>query len=132
MSRATNHVLIWKRLLEEAGFTLGDIPKEWDGFWSFWCEQVQPAVRRATGRDDIWGIGLNMSDKATEPTFQFFQFLAAYDADYVTWDGRLIIDDPKVRRANSNQLSRRACSFADSAATRLRFATVTTTLYTFA
>jgi multiple sugar transport system substrate-binding protein len=97
MSRATNHILIWKSLLEEAGFTLGDIPKEWDGFWSFWCEQVQPAVRRVTGRDDIWGIGLNMSDKATEPTFQFFQFLAAYDADYVTHDGRLIIDDPKVR-----------------------------------
>jgi multiple sugar transport system substrate-binding protein len=38
-----------------------------------------------------------MSDKATEPTYQFFQFLAAYDADYVTQDGRLIIDDPKVR-----------------------------------
>jgi multiple sugar transport system substrate-binding protein len=98
MSRATNHIHVWKSLLEQAGFTLGDIPKEWAAFWSFWCDQVQPAVRRATGRDNIWGIGLNVSDKATEPTYHFFQFLAAYDADYVTGDGRLAIDDPEVRR----------------------------------
>ena len=30
-------------------------------FWSFWCDQVQPAVRKALGRDDVWGIGLPMS-----------------------------------------------------------------------
>ena len=29
-------------------------PKEWDAFWSFWCDRVQPAVREGTGRDDIW------------------------------------------------------------------------------
>ena len=29
---------------------------------------------------------------------QFFQFVAAYEADYVTRDGRLVIDDPEVRR----------------------------------
>ena len=29
---------------------------------------------------------------------QFFQFMAAYDADYVTRDGRLVIDDPEIRR----------------------------------
>ena len=57
----TNHVHVWKSLLEQAGFTLADIPKEWEAFWSFWCDQVQPAVRRATGRDDIWGVGLPMS-----------------------------------------------------------------------
>ena len=61
MGRTTNHVHVWKSLLERAGFTLADIPKEWDAFWSFWCDQVQPAVRQATGRDDIWGIGLSMS-----------------------------------------------------------------------
>ena len=62
--RMTNHVHVWKSLLERAGFTLADIPKEWEAFWSFWCDQVQPAVRRATGRDDIWGIGLPMSAEA--------------------------------------------------------------------
>ena len=34
--------------------------KEWEAFWSFWCDQVQPAVRKATGRDDIWGVGLHV------------------------------------------------------------------------
>ena len=60
MGRRSNHVHVWKSLLERAGFTLADIPKEWETFWSFWCDQVQPAVRRATGRDDIWGVGLPM------------------------------------------------------------------------
>ena len=59
MGRTTNHIHVWKSLLEQAGFTLEDIPKEWEAFWSFWCDQVQPAVRRATGRDDIWGVGLH-------------------------------------------------------------------------
>ncbi len=57
----SNYIHVWKSLLEGAGFSLDDIPKEWDGFWSFWCDRVQPAVRRASGRDDIWGIGLSMS-----------------------------------------------------------------------
>jgi multiple sugar transport system substrate-binding protein len=96
--RSTNHIHVWKSLLEQAGFTLDDVPKEWDTFWSFWCDQVQPAVRNATGRDDIWGVGLNMSGKAPDTQNQFFQFLSAYDADYVTQDGRLIIDDPRARR----------------------------------
>ena len=58
MGRYTNHVHVWKSLLERAGFTLADIPKEWEAFWSFWCDKVQPAVRKATGRDDIYGVGL--------------------------------------------------------------------------
>ena len=98
IGRITNHVHVWKSLLEQAGFTLADIPKEWNAFWSFWCDQVQPAVRKALGRDDIWGVGLIMSGEASDTQYQFFQFLAAYDADYVTRDGRLVIDDPEVRR----------------------------------
>jgi multiple sugar transport system substrate-binding protein len=97
MGRTTNHVHVWKSLLEEAGFTLEDIPKEWEAFWAFWCDEVQPAVRRVTGRDDIWAVGLNMSGKAGDTQYQFFQFLGIYEADYVARDGRLIIDDPGVR-----------------------------------
>jgi len=98
VGRTTNHLHVWKSLLEQAGFTLEDIPREWNAFWSFWCDQVQPAVRRATGREDIWGIGLAMSANAADPSFNFFQLMSAYDADYVTRDGRLVIDDPGVRR----------------------------------
>ena len=97
MGLTTNHVHVWRNLLEQAGFTLEDIPKEWEAFWSFWCDRVQPAVRKATGRDDLWGVGLNMSGEAADTQYQFFQFLVAYHADYVTRDGQLVIDDPEVR-----------------------------------
>jgi multiple sugar transport system substrate-binding protein len=96
IGRSTSHIHVWKSLLERAGFTLADIPRDWDAFWSFWCGQVQPAVRRALGRDDIWGIGLPMSPP--EAWIPFNQFKSAYEADYVTLDGRLVIDDPEIRQ----------------------------------
>jgi multiple sugar transport system substrate-binding protein len=95
---ATHHVHAWKSLLERAGFTLADIPKEWDAFWSFWCDQVQPAVRQALGRDDVWGVGLTMSVDSVDTGNGLWQFIDAYEAWYVTDDGRLVIDDPEVRR----------------------------------
>ena len=67
MGFSTNHVHVWRSLLEQAGFTLDDIPKQWEAFWTFWCDQVQPAVRRATGRDDVYGVGLPMSAVRTTP-----------------------------------------------------------------
>jgi multiple sugar transport system substrate-binding protein len=97
MARSSNHVHVWKSELERAGFTLQDIPKEWEPFWAFWCEKVQPAARAATGRDDIYGVGLVMSVAASDTANQFWQFVSAYEADYLTRDGRLVIDDPVVR-----------------------------------
>jgi multiple sugar transport system substrate-binding protein len=98
IGRTSNHIHVWKGLLERAGFTLTDIPREWEAFWSFWCDRVQPAVRKATGRDAVWGVGLPMSP-AVDTWFQFLQFVAAYHAEYVTRGGDLVIDDPEVRRA---------------------------------
>jgi multiple sugar transport system substrate-binding protein len=97
VGRSSNHVHIWKSLLERAGFTPADIPREWSAFWSFWCDDVQPAVRRALGTNDIWGVGLPMSG-VFDTQFEFFQFVAARKADYVTRDGQLMIDDPKIRQ----------------------------------
>ena len=97
VGRFTNHVHVWKDLLERAGFTLADVPKEWEPFWAFWCDKVQPAVRKATGREDVWGVGLDMAADANNDTdSQFWQFVSAYEADYVTRDGRLVIDEPEV------------------------------------
>jgi multiple sugar transport system substrate-binding protein len=98
MGRTTNHVHAWRSLLEQAGFTHDDIPKEWEAFWSFWCDEVQPAVRTALGREDIWGIGLSLSHKETDASTQFFQFVAAHEADYVTRAGKLVIDQPEIRQ----------------------------------
>jgi multiple sugar transport system substrate-binding protein len=98
MGLISNYVHAWKSLLERAGLSLDGIPKEWEPFWSFWCDRAQPAVRKASGRDDIWGVGLPMSAEPDDTVDQFFQFVRAYDADYVTSDGKLVIDDPEIRQ----------------------------------
>ena len=98
IGRSTVHIHVWKSLLTQAGLTLAAIPREWEAFWSFWCDEVQPAVRRATGREDIWGIGVPMSVDAAETWMFFRQFMIVYDADYVTRDGRFVIDDPEIRQ----------------------------------
>jgi multiple sugar transport system substrate-binding protein len=98
MGRSSNYLHVWNSLLERAGFTLADIPQEWDAFWSFWCDQVQPAVRKAMGREDIWGVGLPMSVAAPIDTeFELTQFQLAYQASWLSRDGRVQVDDPKVR-----------------------------------
>jgi multiple sugar transport system substrate-binding protein len=97
--RSTNHLHVWTSLLEQAGFTLEDIPKEWDAFWSFWCDKVQPAVRKALGREDIWGVGLSMSIDSPGDTWnEFTQFKYAYDAYWgASANGRNRVADPTAR-----------------------------------
>src|SRR4051795_4841962 len=82
MTRTTTHVHVWKSLLEQAGLSLADIPKEWGPFWSFWCDRVQPAVRKATGRNDIFGIGVAMSAKEYETEIGLRQFADALTRDW--------------------------------------------------
>jgi multiple sugar transport system substrate-binding protein len=96
IGRRSNHLHVWSSLLETAGFTRADIPSEWEPFWSFWCDQVQPAVRQALGRDDVWGVGLPMSPQVdTENELEQFQL--AYEAHWLDRDRRLQVDDPKIR-----------------------------------
>jgi multiple sugar transport system substrate-binding protein len=96
MGRRSNHVHVWRSLLERAGFSLADIPKEWEAFWSFWCDEVQPAVRKALGRDDIWGVGLPMSP-IVDTENELEQFQLAYEAPWLDLDRHLQVDDPAVR-----------------------------------
>jgi multiple sugar transport system substrate-binding protein len=97
IGRYSNHLHVWNSLLEPAGFTLADVPSEWEAFWSFWCDQVQPAVRKTTGRDDIWAVGLPMSAAALDTDDQLFQFQLAYGTPWLGRDGRLQVDAPAVR-----------------------------------
>ena len=78
MGRNTNHVHVWQSLLEQAGFTLADIPKEWEAFWSFWCDRVQPAVRKALGVTTSTGVALAMSLGASDTGLELDQFLLAH------------------------------------------------------
>jgi multiple sugar transport system substrate-binding protein len=97
MGRDTNHVHVWQSLLEQAGFTLADVPKEWEPFWSFWCDRVQPAVRQATGRDDIYGVGLPMSIDAEDTESQLGQFAWAYSPRWPPPAGWNLLEEPATR-----------------------------------
>ena len=98
MGRISNHVHVWNSLLERAGFTLADIPREWEAFWSFWCDRVQPAVRKAIGREDIWAVGLAMSIAATIDTDIAAHAVPAGVPGILAEPGPAVqVDDPKVR-----------------------------------
>jgi multiple sugar transport system substrate-binding protein len=54
-------------------------------------------VRQATGRDDIYGIGLPMSADASDTLTGLDQFRDAYGVAYLSPDGKPLLDDPAVR-----------------------------------
>src|SRR6266850_4552925 len=91
-----NH--IWRPLIEKAGYTLEDIPKTWDAFYDFFKE-VQKKLR-AQGVRNVYGLGLNVTTNGVDPNNVFNYFLIAYGGGgIVTKDGKLHLDDPKVRDA---------------------------------
>jgi multiple sugar transport system substrate-binding protein len=91
-----NHV--WRPLVEKAGFTMEDIPRTWDAYYDFFKE-VQKKLR-AQGVRNVYGLGLNVTTNGVDPNNVFNQFLIAYGGqDIATKDGKLHLDDPKVREA---------------------------------
>ena len=98
MGRIANHVHVWKSLLEQAASRSTTSPRSGSRSGRSGATRCSRRCARRLGRDDIWGIGLPMSVEANDTVDQFFQFVAAYEADYVTRDGQLVIDDPEIRQ----------------------------------
>jgi multiple sugar transport system substrate-binding protein len=95
---------VWKSLVETAGYKLADTPKTWDAFWDFF-KPVQDKLR-AQGKRGVYGIGMQISANGVDPNALFNNFLIAYGgADIVTKDGRLHLDDAKVKEAVVKSLS---------------------------
>jgi multiple sugar transport system substrate-binding protein len=91
-----NH--IWRPLVEKAGYKIEDIPKTWDAYYDFF-KDVQKKLR-AQGERKVYGLGLNVTTNGNDPNNVFNYFLIAYGGqDIVTKDGKLHLDDPKVREA---------------------------------
>jgi multiple sugar transport system substrate-binding protein len=90
------HVSYWKDMLATAGYKENDIPGTWKEYWSFWCDKVQPAHRKAT-TSLVHGVGRPMGVDATESFRSFMSWVDAYDVKLVDESGRLLVDDPKVR-----------------------------------
>src|SRR6476619_4334868 len=96
LKQQSMHVQIWKDMLEKAGFKQEDIPTKWEDYWTFWCDKVQPAIRKATG-SRIYGVGQPMGVESTDSFQSFYTFMDAYNVNLVDDDGKLLVDDPKVR-----------------------------------
>src|SRR5262249_30765546 len=97
-----NHV--WRPLVEKAGYKIEDIPKTWDAYYDFF-KGVQKKLR-AQGTRNVYGIGLNVTTNGNDPNNVFNYFLIAYGGqDIVTRDGKLHLDDPKVKEAAAKALA---------------------------
>jgi len=91
-----NH--IWRPLVEKAGYTMEDLPRTWDAFYDFFKE-VQKKLR-AQGERKVYGLGFQMNTTGNDCNALFDYFLIAHGGqDIVTRDGKLHLDDPKVRQA---------------------------------
>jgi multiple sugar transport system substrate-binding protein len=89
---------IWRPLVEKAGYQIADIPKTWDAYFDFFKE-VQNKLRKQ-GMRKVYGLGFQVSTNGVDPNNLFYTFLAAYGGvGLVTKDGKLHLDDPKVREA---------------------------------
>jgi len=105
-----NH--IWRPLVEKAGYKIEDIPKTWDAFYDFFKE-VQKKLK-AQGVRNVYGLGLNVTTNGGDPNNVFNYFLIAYGGEgIVTKDGKLHLDDPRVREAAIKALTYPATAYKE-------------------
>ena len=90
---------IWGDLVEKAGYKIADIPNTWDARWN-WFKPMQ-AKLRAKGLRKVYALGLQMTTNGpSDGNNVFHQFLIANGGkDIVTPDGKIHIDDPKIKEA---------------------------------
>ena len=91
-----NH--IWRPLVEKAGYSMEDLPKTWDAYYDLF-KDVQKKLR-AQGMRNVYGLGFQLNTTGNDSNARFNDFIIAYGGqDIVTPDGKLHLDDPKVREA---------------------------------
>lgn len=103
IQRQTMHIQYWIDMLDEAGFKPADIPNDWDGYWNFWCDKVQPAIRAKGKR--VFAIGHPLGVAASDTFFSFLMVAAAYGAEVVDTDGKLVLDQPANKAAMAKALA---------------------------
>ena len=104
IKQQTMHIQYWKDMLADAGYKESDIPKDWKGYWDFWCDKVQVGYRQKTGNRGF-GIGMPMGVESSDSFFSFLTFMDAYGVKLVNDSGKLTVDDPAVRAALINAIT---------------------------
>lgn len=97
LRQQTMHIQYWSDMLADAGFKESDIPTNWRDFWTFWCDKVQVAHRQKTGQRSF-GIGQPMGVDSSDSFYSFLTFMDAHNVRLVNDSGKLLVDDPDVRK----------------------------------
>jgi multiple sugar transport system substrate-binding protein len=104
VKQQTMHIQYWKDMLADAGFKESDIPKDWKGYWDFWCDKVHNGYRQKTGQR-AFGTGFPMGVDSSDSFYSFLTFMDAYNVKLVSDAGKLLVDDPSVRQALINAVT---------------------------
>jgi multiple sugar transport system substrate-binding protein len=96
LKQQTMHIEYWVDMLGDAGFKESDIPTDWKGYWSFWCDKVQPGFRQKSGTRN-YATGFPMGVDSSDSFYSFLTFMDAYNVKLVDDSGKLLVDDPKVK-----------------------------------
>jgi multiple sugar transport system substrate-binding protein len=104
VKQQTMHIQYWKDMLGDAGFKESDIPKDWKGYWDFWCDKVHTSYRQKTGTR-AFGTGFPMGVDSSDSFFSFLTFMDAYNVKLVSDSGKVLVDDPSVRQALINAVT---------------------------
>jgi multiple sugar transport system substrate-binding protein len=97
LKQQTMHIEYWIDMLNEAGFQETQIPTTWHEYWDFWCDKVQPALRKASGKR-VYGTGFPMGVDSSDSFYSFLTFMDAYNVKLVDDNGKLLVSDPKVKK----------------------------------
>ena len=89
---------IWKSLVEKGGAKISDLPNTWDAFLDFF-KPVQVKLR-AQGMRNVYAYGYQLTGNGYDPVMTYNHFMIAYGGrGFITPDGKLHTDDPKMREA---------------------------------
>jgi multiple sugar transport system substrate-binding protein len=97
VKRQTMHIQYWKDMLADAGFKESDIPKDWKGYFAFWCEKAQEGYRKASGQR-IFSVGAPMGVDSSDSFYSFLTYMDAHNVKVVDDNGKLTVDRPEVKK----------------------------------
>ncbi|HEY3075160.1 MAG TPA: ABC transporter substrate-binding protein [Burkholderiales bacterium] len=103
VKRQTMHIQYWKDMLAEAGYKESDIPKDWKGYFSFWCDKAQAGYRKKSGKR-IYSIGSPMGVDSSDSYYSFLTYADAYNVKLADDNGKVIADQKANRQGLINAL----------------------------
>ncbi len=112
VKQQTMHIQYWKDMLADAGFKESDIPKDWKGYWDFWCTKVQDGYRKKSG-SRAYGTGFPMGVDSSDSFYSFLTFMDAHNVKLVSDSGKLLVDDPAVRQGLINAVTDYSRAYVD-------------------